>query len=40
MCLFPHYLMHKVYSFDADGKRRSISFNALIDDKIFSSIDN
>ena len=33
---FPHYLMHTVYPFKGtDEERRSISFNGLIDDKIF-----
>tara|TARA_Y100000591_G_C21535851_1_gene546437 strand:- start:42 stop:680 length:639 start_codon:yes stop_codon:yes gene_type:complete len=32
---FPHYLMHTVYPFkDTDEERRSISFNAYIDDDI------
>ena len=34
--IFPHYLMHTVYPFkDTDEERRSISFNAVIDEKIF-----
>ena len=34
--IFPHYLMHAVYPFkDTDEERRSISFNAVIDEKIF-----
>ena len=34
--IFPHYLMHSVYPFKAtDEERRSISFNAVIDEKIF-----
>ena len=33
--LFPHYMMHSVYPFDAVGERRSISFNAKIDDAIY-----
>ena len=34
---FPHYLMHTVYPFKGtDEERRSISFNALIDEKIFN----
>ena len=34
---FPHYLMHTVYPFkDTDEERRSISFNAYIDDDIFN----
>jgi len=33
---FPHYLMHHVYPFSGnDEERRSISFNAFIDKKIF-----
>tara|TARA_B100001564_G_scaffold328350_1_gene312038 strand:- start:400 stop:1056 length:657 start_codon:yes stop_codon:yes gene_type:complete len=38
---FPHYLMHTVYPFKGtDDERRSISFNALIDDKIFNVYGN
>jgi len=34
---FPHYLMHAVYPFKGtDDERRSISFNGLIDEKIFN----
>ena len=34
---FPHYLMHTVYPFKgSDEERRSISFNALIDENIFN----
>jgi len=34
--IFPHYLMHAVYPFkDTNEERRSISFNATIDDKSF-----
>ena len=33
---FPHYMMHTVYPFTGnDEERRSISFNALIDEKSF-----
>ena len=33
---FPHYLMHTVYPFKGtDDERRSISFNAFIDENIF-----
>ena len=33
---FPHYLMHTVYPFKGtDDERRSISFNAIIDENIF-----
>ena len=33
---FPHYLMHTVYPFKGtDEERRSISFNGVIDEKIF-----
>ena len=34
---FPHYLMHTVYPYKGtDDERRSISFNAFIDDQIFN----
>tara|TARA_B100000029_G_scaffold409003_1_gene410437 strand:+ start:743 stop:1384 length:642 start_codon:yes stop_codon:yes gene_type:complete len=34
---FPHYLMHTVFPFkDSDEERRSISFNATIDDDIYN----
>ena len=34
--IFPHYLMHTVYPFkDTDEERRSISFNANVDEKTF-----
>ena len=34
---FPHYLMHTVYPFKGtDEERRSISFNAKIDESTFS----
>jgi len=34
---FPHYLMHTVYPFkNTKEERRSISFNAKIDDKVFN----
>ena len=33
---FPHYLMHTVYPFKGtDEERRSISFNAVIDEDVF-----
>ena len=35
--LFPNYLLHTVYPFFAEGERRSLSFNALIDQNIFSA---
>ena len=36
---FPNYLMHSVYPFkNESAERRSISFNALIDDEIYGSI--
>ena len=35
MYLFPNYLMHSVNPFYGDGERRSLSFNAYIDDKIY-----
>ena len=35
--LFPNYLMHTVFPFKGtDEERRSISFNAKIDDGIFN----
>ena len=35
---FPHYVMHTVYPFKGSNEeRRSISFNAFIDDKIYHS---
>ena len=38
---FPNYLMHTVYPFkDSMEERRSISFNAVIDEKIFDSYEN
>jgi len=37
--IFPHYLMHTVYPFkDTNDERRSISFNAKVDDEIFYEI--
>ena len=33
--LFPHYLMHTVYPFYGEGERRSVSFNAIIDEDVF-----
>ena len=33
--LFPNYLMHSVNPFFAEGERRSFSFNATIDKKIY-----
>ena len=33
---FPHYLMHTVYPFNgSQNERRSVSFNAKIDEEIF-----
>ena len=38
---FPNYLMHTVYPFKGTNEeRRSISFNAFIDDKIYHSYGN
>ena len=35
---FPHYVMHAVYPFsDSNEERRSVSFNALLDDEIYFS---
>ena len=37
--IFPHYLMHTVYPFkDTNDERRSISFNAKVEDNIFTEI--
>ena len=33
--LFPNYLMHSVYPFYGEGERRSISFNACINDDVY-----
>ena len=34
---FPNYMMHSVYPFsDSNDERRSISFNAKIDDEIYN----
>ena len=36
---FPNYLMHTVYPFNGTAEeRRSISFNANIDEKIFNQV--
>ena len=35
--LFPHYLMHTVYPFNADGERRSLSFNTEVDEDIYNA---
>ena len=34
--LFPNYLMHTVYPFYGDEERRSVSFNATIDENIYN----
>jgi hypothetical protein len=35
---FPHYLMHAVYPFcDTEDERRSVSFNAFLDDEVYFS---
>lgn len=34
--IFPHYLLHTVYPFYAKGERRSISFNASVDQEIYN----
>ena len=34
--LFPNYLMHSVYPFYGNDERRSISFNAKIDEEIYN----
>ena len=33
--IFPNYLLHTVYPFYAEGERRSISFNASVDQEIY-----
>ena len=34
---FPHYLMHAVYPFfDSNEERRSVSFNATVDQSLFN----
>ena len=39
--LFPHYLMHTVYPFNStEEERRSVSFNAKIDEDIFNVYSN
>tara|TARA_B100001939_G_C16734808_1_gene527089 strand:+ start:50 stop:694 length:645 start_codon:yes stop_codon:yes gene_type:complete len=38
---FPHYMMHTVYPFnETEEERRSISFNGIIDNKIFDVYGN
>jgi hypothetical protein len=34
--LFPNYMMHTVYPFYGNEERRSISFNATINDEIYN----
>jgi hypothetical protein len=34
---FPNYLLHTVYPFFAEGERRSLSFNALVDETVFNA---
>tara|TARA_B100000900_G_scaffold322873_1_gene282343 strand:- start:49 stop:690 length:642 start_codon:yes stop_codon:yes gene_type:complete len=37
--LFPHYLMHTVYPFKGTSEeRRSISFNAMVDESLFNNL--
>ncbi len=37
---FPHYLMHVVYPFsNSNEERRSISFNAFIDEEVYNAYD-
>ena len=37
--LFPHYLMHTVYPFKGTSEeRRSISFNAMVDERLFNNL--
>ena len=35
--LFPNYLMHSVFPFYGKNERRSVSFNATIDEKIYNT---
>ena len=35
--LFPNYLFHTVYPFKGNEERRSVSFNAIIDENIYNS---
>ena len=37
---FPNYMMHMVYPFYGKGERRSISFNATIDEEIYNVYGN
>ena len=37
--IFPNYLMHAVYPFYGKEERRSISFNALIDESIYNAYE-
>ena len=37
--LFPNYMMHTVYPFYGNEERRSISFNAKIDDGVYNVYD-
>jgi hypothetical protein len=34
--IFPNYLMHHVYPFNVPGERRSIAFNARVDEEIYN----
>ena len=36
LTVFPNYLMHQVYPFRGLGERRSIAFNATIDDELYN----
>ena len=38
--LFPNYLMHSVYPFYAEGERRSVSFNAFVDNEIYNDYED
>ena len=38
--IFPNYLMHSVNPFYGEGERRSISFNAMVDEEIYDVHSN
>ena len=38
--IFPNYMMHTVYPFKGNEERRSVSFNAFVDDDIYNAYRN
>ena len=38
--LFPNYLMHSVNPFYGEGERRSLSFNAFVNDEVYLGLKN